>query len=148
MSRCGTVVTSVSVLSVPGNQSSSCPISMTSSTCCFCLAELTTFAETSESTFIVPVFLNLALLPRLTFMSLVCRSQFLTTLTLFEFWTYIRSLFTSCCVALIGELTSLSSKAKSINNSLNLPSHYSNFSRITCISGFRINWPLKKLVTS
>ena len=64
------------------------------------------------------------------------------------FWVldrYTTSLLPSCFAAIMGEFTSLSSVAESINNSLNLPSHSSKLSRISRIKGllrivFNIDW--------
>ena len=70
MRMCVTIVTSVSVLSLPSNRSSPYPISMTSSTR-FRLAELTAVTEISEPIFAFPVVLNVTFLPSFIFMSLI-----------------------------------------------------------------------------
>ena len=140
-----TIVTSISVLSLPGNRSLPYTISATSSTR-FRLAEFIAFTEISESSFVFTVFLIVTLLPSFIFMSLVLSITILVRIVPFRVLDiYTGSLLSSYCVALIGELTSRSSVAKSISNLLNLPSHPSNLSRISRISGllrpvFNINW--------
>ena len=84
-----------------GNRSSPCSISMTSSTR-FRLAELTAFAEISESTFVFPIFLYVTLLPSFIFMSLILSITILYRIVPFRVLDrYSTSLLPSCCFALI-----------------------------------------------
>ena len=124
----GTIVTLGIVLDVPGNLPSPCLISMTISNR-FRSVELIAFAESSESTFVLPVFLNVT--NRIVHFRVPSR--------------YTTSSLLSCCGALIGESASLSSVAKSNNESLILPSHSPNLSRISRIRGllrsvFNLDW--------
>ena len=112
-----------------------CPISMISSTR-FRLAELTAFIEISDFIFAFQIFLNVIRLPSFIFKSLILSITIFDRIVLFRVQDrYSTSMLPSCCVAFMGELTSLSSVAESINNSINLPSHSSNLSRISRDSG-------------
>ena len=100
----GAIVTSVNFLSVPGNRSSPCPMSMATSIR-FLLAELTAYIEISESTLAFPVFLKVTLLPSFNFISLIL------SITIFDHTVSFRVLdryttlsLSSCGVAIVENL--------------------------------------------
>ena len=112
----GNIAMSVNILSLPGNQSPPCPMSMASSTR-FLLAELTAFIETSESTFAFPVCLKITFLPSVVFMSLILSINIFYRFVFFRVLDrYTTSSLPSCGVAFKGEFASLSSVAESIKN--------------------------------